>query len=95
MHDHLMTKSALTPETAAWRSLWRTTAITGLTTVVLAFVVLVGSRPEPSFDAPAAEFLTHYRSPNTVGSPLRSFGLALSLIYTEPRPEDKIREMAG
>jgi hypothetical protein len=68
------------PETAPWQRLGRATGIAGLTAVVLAFVVLVGSRPEPPFDAPAAEFLTHYQSQNTVGSPLRSFGLTIALI---------------
>lgn len=70
----------MTPEAAPWQRLGRVAGIAGLTTVVLAFVVLVGSRPEPAFDAPAAEFLTHYQSPNTAGSPLRSFGLAIALL---------------
>ncbi len=48
--------------------------------MVLIFVVLVGSHAEPPFDAPAAEFLTHYQSPNTVASPLRSFGLTVALM---------------
>ena len=70
----------MTPGAAAWQGLGRATAIAGLTTVVLSFVVLVGSATEPAFDAPAAEFLAHYQSPNTVGSPLRSFGLTLALV---------------
>lgn len=80
MHDHHMTKTSVTPGDAAWQRLGRATGIAGLTTVVLLFVVLVGSRTEPSFDAPAAEFLTHYQAPNTVASPFRSFVLTIALI---------------
>lgn len=65
---------------AAWQRLGRVTGITGLAAVVLLFVVLIGSRAEPPFTAPAAEFLAHYRSPNTVASPFRSFALTIGLI---------------
>jgi hypothetical protein len=75
-----MAPSATTPQAASWQRLCRATGIAGLTAVVLVFVVLVGSRSEPAFDAPAAEFLTHYQASNTVASPLRSFGLVLALM---------------
>ena len=40
----------------------------------------MGTRPEPTFDAAAAEFLTYYRSPHTAASPFRSFVLTVGLI---------------
>jgi hypothetical protein len=54
--------------------------IAGLAAVVLVFGVLVGTRAEPPFTAPAAEFLTHYRSPNTVASPFRSFAFTIAMV---------------
>jgi len=40
----------------------------------------VGTRPEPTFDAAAAEFLTYYQSPHTPASQFRSFVLTVGLI---------------
>ncbi|MGZ4687534.1 hypothetical protein [Oryzihumus sp.] len=54
--------------------------IAGLAAVVLVFVVLVGSRQEPPFNATAAEFLTHYRSPDTVASGFRPFVFTVALV---------------
>jgi len=73
-------KTAPISDAAAWRRLGRVTGITGLVTVLLLFVVLVGSRAEPPFTAPAAEFLAHYRASNTVASPFRSFALTIGLV---------------
>ncbi|WP_328526167.1 hypothetical protein [Kribbella sp. NBC_00359] len=73
-------KTAPISDAAAWQRLGRVTGIAGLAVVVLLFVVLVGSRAEPAFTAPAAEFLAHYRSPNTVASPFRSFALTIGLV---------------
>jgi hypothetical protein len=75
-----MTERPVPRDAAAWRRLGSATGIAGVTTVVLLFAVLVGSRAEPPFDAPAAEFLTHYQAPNTVASPFRSFALTIALV---------------
>jgi hypothetical protein len=64
----------------AWRRLGRVAGIAGLAAVVLVFVVLVATRAEPPFTAPSAEFLTHYRSPNTVASPFRSFAFTIAML---------------
>jgi hypothetical protein len=65
---------------SAGRRLGRITGVAGLAAVVLIFSVLIGSRPEPAFTASAGEFLTHYRSPNTVAAPFRSFVLTVALV---------------
>ena len=75
-----MATTASNSGAVAWQRLEVVAGVTGLTFVVLAVGVLVGSHPEPAFTAPAAEFLKHYRSPNTVGSDLRSFGFAVALV---------------
>lgn len=75
-----MTTTPSTSAPAASQHLARVTGISGLLAVLLVFAVLVGSRPEPAFDAPPADFLTHYRAPNTLGSDVRSFGLALAML---------------
>src|ERR1700752_1287968 len=75
-----MTNASVPVEPAAWHRLGMATGIAGVTTVVLLFVVLVGSRAEPALEAPAAEVLIHYRAPTTVGSPFRSFALTLAVI---------------
>jgi hypothetical protein len=49
--------------------------------MVLIFVpIAVGTRPEPDLNAPATEFLTYYRSPNTPGAQFRSFIFTVGLI---------------
>jgi hypothetical protein len=69
------------PSDVAQRRLSRVTGIAGLAAVALTFGPLViGTRPEPSFDATATEFLTYYRSPNTPGHELRSFVFVVGLI---------------
>lgn len=75
-----MTDTAPSPDTVAWQRLGRVAGVTGLAVVVLAFLVLVGSRSEPPFTGTADEFLTHYRSSNTVASPVRSFTLTVALV---------------
>jgi hypothetical protein len=75
-----MADTAPTSDAGAWRRLGRVTGVAGIATVVLIFAVLVGSREEPPFSAGANEFLAHYRSPNTVGSDPRSFGLTVALV---------------
>jgi hypothetical protein len=75
-----MTTTASNSGAVSWQRLEVVTAVTGLTFVVLVFAVLVGTHPEPAFTAPASEFLDHYRSPNTVGSGLRSFGFTVALV---------------
>ncbi|MGY4772443.1 hypothetical protein ACXC9Q_36515 [Kribbella sp. CWNU-51] len=73
--------AAASPTDVARRRLFVVTGISGLAATVLILVaVAVGTRPEPSFNAPASEFLAHYRSPNTAGSESRSFLLAVGLI---------------
>jgi hypothetical protein len=63
------------------RRLFRVTGIAGLAAVILIIgAVAVGTRPEPTFNATAIEFLTYYRSPNTPGSDSRSFVLTVGLI---------------
>jgi hypothetical protein len=66
--------------TFAGQRLARITGVAGLAAVVLIFGVLVGTRPEPAYTAAAGEFLRHYRSPNTVASPFRSFVLTVALV---------------
>ncbi len=56
-----MANTAPTSDAVAWQRLGKVTGVAGLAAVVLLFVVLVGSRAEPSFSAGADEFLTHYR----------------------------------
>ena len=75
-----MTNTAPTSGAAAWRRLGRVTGVAGLATIVLIFGALIGTREEPPFAAAAAEFLTHYRSPDTVASPFRSFVFTVGLV---------------
>jgi hypothetical protein len=75
-----MSTTAPTSDTVAWRRLRRVTAVAGLGSVILLFVALVGTHAEPPFNAPADEFLTHYRAPNTVASDLRSFVFTVALV---------------
>jgi hypothetical protein len=75
-----MTDIAPISGAVAWQRLGRVTGVTGLAAVVLIFVVLVGTRQEPPFTAAADEFLTHYRSPNTVASDFRSFAFTIALV---------------
>lgn len=75
-----MTDAAPTSGTVAWQRLVRVAGVAGLVAVVLIFVVLVGSREEPPFNAAADEFLTHYRASNTVASGFRSFVLTIALV---------------
>src|SRR5215211_1913749 len=75
-----MANTAPTSEAVAWQRLGRVTGVAGIAAWVLSFVVLVGSREEPPFSAGADEFLTHYRSPNTVASDSRSFGLTVAVV---------------
>jgi hypothetical protein len=65
---------------AAWQRLGTITGVAGLTSVALIFVILAGTRQEPPFSAAAGDFLTHYRSPNTVASPFRSFAFTIGLV---------------
>jgi hypothetical protein len=75
-----MTKPAPTSGAVAWQRLGRVTGVAGLAAIVLIFGVLVGTRPEPPSAAAAAEFLTHYRSPDTVAAPFRSFVFTVGLV---------------
>lgn len=75
-----MSDTAPTSGAVAYHRLGRVTGVAGLAAVVLIFVVLVGTRQEPPFTAPAGEFLTHYRSPNTVASDFRSFAFTVALV---------------
>jgi hypothetical protein len=75
-----MSNTAATSGAIAWQRLGRVTGVAGLAAVVLIFVVLVGTRQEPPFTATADEFLTHYRSPNTVVSDFRSFVFTVALV---------------
>lgn len=69
------------PTSVAWRRLGRITGIAGLAAVALILGPLViGTRPEPTFNATATEFLTYYRSPNTPGAEFRSFVVTVGLI---------------
>jgi hypothetical protein len=75
-----MTNTAPTSDAVAWQRLGRMTGVAGLAATVLIFVVLVGTRPEPDFAATADEFLTHYRSPDTVAGEPRSFVFTVALV---------------
>src|SRR4029450_8233587 len=48
--------------------------------LALTLALLAGTPPEPPFAAAAAEFLTHYRSPDTVAAPVRSFVFTVGLV---------------
>jgi hypothetical protein len=64
-----------------WHRLGRITGVAGLAAVVLILVpVVVGTRPEPAFNAAAAEVLAYYRSSETVAAPLRSFVFTVGLV---------------
>jgi hypothetical protein len=63
------TAASPSPTDAAQRRLFRVTGIAGLASIVLIFVAVVGTRDEPSFTATATQFLTYYRSPDTVVTP--------------------------
>ena len=66
---------------AAWHRLGRITGVAGLAAVVLILVpVVVGTRPEPAFNAAAAEVLAYYRSSETVAAPFRSFVFTVGLV---------------
>jgi len=76
-----MTNTAPTSDAVAWQRLGRVSGVAGLAAVVLILVpIVVGTRPEPTFDAAAAEFLAYYRSPHTPASQVRSFVLTVGLI---------------
>ena len=76
-----MTNIAPTSDAVAWQRLGRVSGVAGLAAVVLILVpIVVGTRPEPTFDAAAAEFLTYYRSPHTPASQFRSFVFTVGLI---------------
>jgi hypothetical protein len=76
-----MTITAPASAGVAWRRLGRVTGVAGLAAIVLIFVpIVVGTSPEPDFNAPATEFLTYYRSPDTPGAQFRSFIFTVGLI---------------
>ena len=75
-----MTNPAPTSGAAAWQRLGRVTGVAGLAAIVLIFVAVVGTRDEPSFTAPATEFLAYYGSPDTVATPFRSFLFTVGLV---------------
>jgi hypothetical protein len=75
-----MTNTAPTSDAVAWQRLGRVTGVAGLAAIILIFVALVGTRPEPPFAAAAAEFLTHYRSPDTVAAPFPPFVFTVGLV---------------
>jgi hypothetical protein len=76
-----MTNTAPTSDAIAWQRLGRVTGVAGLAAVVLILVpIVVGTRPEPTFDATAIEFLTYYQSPHTPATQFRSFVLTIGLI---------------
>lgn len=75
-----MTTVAPTSGVVAWQRLGRVTGAIGLSATILIFAVLVGTRQEPAFTAPATQFLTHYRSPNTVAGVPRSFLFTVGLV---------------
>jgi len=76
-----MTNTVPASGAVAWQRLDRVTGVAGLAATVLIFVpVDVGTRPESSFTATATEFLTCYRSSDTVAAPFRSFVFSVGLI---------------
>jgi hypothetical protein len=76
-----MTKTAPTADALAWQRLGRVSGVAGLAAVVLIFVpIVVGTRPEPAFNAAATEFLTYYRSPHTPAAEFRSFVFTIGLV---------------
>ena len=75
-----MTNPAPTSGAAAWQRLGRVTGVAGLAAIVLIFVAVGGTRDEPSFTAPATEFLAYYGSPDTVATPFRSFLFTVGLV---------------
>jgi hypothetical protein len=75
-----MSSSGSTSGAIAWQRLGMVTGAAGLVAVVLLFAVLVGSHTEPPFNAPARAFLTHYRAPNTIAAPFRSFVFTIGLV---------------
>lgn len=76
-----MTNTAPTSHAVAWQRLGRITGAAGLAAVVLILVpVVVGTRPEPAFNAAAAEVLAYYRSSETVAAPFRSFVFTVGLV---------------
>src|SRR5690349_8587131 len=65
----------------AWRRLNRVTATSGFAAVGLIFgSIVIGTREEPGFSAPASEVLTYYRSPDTPGAAFRAFVFTVGLI---------------
>ena len=76
-----MTVTSSNSAAVAWQRLGRVAGFAGLATMILIFVpIAVGTRPEPPFNAPATEFLTYYRSPNTPAAQFRSFVFTVGLI---------------
>jgi hypothetical protein len=76
-----MTITAPNSVAGAWRRLGRVAGFAGLAAIILIFVpIAVGTREEPRFNAPATEFLTYYRSPNTPAAQFRSFVFIVGLI---------------
>ena len=75
-----MTNVAPTRGAVAWQRLGRVTGAIGLSATILIFAVLLGTREEPAFTAPANQFLAHYRSPNTVAGEPRSFLFTVGLV---------------
>jgi hypothetical protein len=76
-----MTSTTSNSVAGAWRRLGRVAGFAGLAAIILIFVpIAVGTRDEPRFNAPAAEFLTYYRSPNTPAAQIRSFVFTVGLI---------------
>jgi hypothetical protein len=67
-----MTNTAPTSDAVAWQRLGRVSGVAGLAAVLLILVpIVVGTRPEPTFDAAAAEFTTHACEPVPVFRPHR------------------------
>jgi len=75
-----MTETAQSPRHVAPQRLGTVTGVAGLVTIALVFGTLIGTREEPDFTAPAAEFLRHYQSTNTIAAPLRSFIFTVGLV---------------
>jgi hypothetical protein len=75
-----MSNSAPTADAGAWQRLGIGAGAAGLAATVLIFGALIGTRLEPDVTAPAREFLTHYRSTDTVAGEPRSFLFTVGLV---------------
>lgn len=75
-----MSDIAQPADLVASRRLGTVTGVAGLVTIALVVGALIGTHEEPAFTAFASEFLTHYRAPNTVAAPLRSFVFTVGLV---------------